>query len=115
MLLLCCCHNSHPTVTRYIDRVLYVTDEYEVIGEAQWQVLETNADDQVIKIYGYKYSKLRAIIFHTVCIILCGLPYFAFAYYPTLHRFKYVKCSLKTAEELCGEYLIVLLLFFFII
>lgn len=93
--------------------MLYVIDEYEVIGEAQWQVLETNADDQVIKIYGYKYSKLRAIIFHTVCIILCGLPYFAFAYYPTLHRFKYVKCSLKTAEELCGEYLIVLLLFFF--
>ncbi|XP_047526862.1 polyamine-transporting ATPase 13A3-like isoform X1 [Vanessa atalanta] len=84
-----------------MNNTLVANDEYEVIGEAQWQILETNADEQVIKIYGYKYSKIRAVIFHTVCMSLCGLPYFAFSYYPTLNRFKYIKCSLKTADELC--------------
>ncbi|XP_063379335.1 polyamine-transporting ATPase 13A3-like [Cydia fagiglandana] len=76
-------------------------DDYEVIGEAQWQILENVVDEEIFKIYGYKYSKLRAIIFHTVCVALCGLPYFALGYYPSLNRFKYLKCSLKMAEEIC--------------
>ncbi|XP_041976131.1 polyamine-transporting ATPase 13A3-like [Aricia agestis] len=77
------------------------SDEYEVIGETQWQILENKVDDQVIKIFGYKYSKIRAAVFHFCCIILCGIPYFALSYYPTLNRFKYLKCSLKTAKEIC--------------
>ncbi|XP_075970518.1 polyamine-transporting ATPase 13A3-like isoform X2 [Anticarsia gemmatalis] len=72
-----------------------------VIGETQWQVLENSGDEQTIKIYGFKYSKLRATLFHTVCILLCGLPYFVLAYYPSYNRFKYTKCSLKTADEIC--------------
>ncbi|XP_049865896.1 polyamine-transporting ATPase 13A3-like isoform X2 [Pectinophora gossypiella] len=76
-------------------------DEYEVIGEAQWQILENTQDDQLIKIYGFKYSKLRAAIFHSICIALCGLPYFFLACYPSFNRFKYLKCSLRTAEEVC--------------
>ncbi|CAH2236992.1 jg9485 [Pararge aegeria aegeria] len=76
-------------------------DDYEVIGETHWQILENNGEDHVIKIYGYKYSKIRAIIFHSICIVLCGLPYFALAYYPTLNLFKYLKRSLKMAEEVC--------------
>ncbi|XP_045764970.1 polyamine-transporting ATPase 13A3-like [Maniola jurtina] len=77
------------------------SDDYEVIGETQWQILENISEDHVIKIYGYKYSKIRAIVFHSICALLCGLPYFALAYYPTLNRFKYLKCSLKMAEEVC--------------
>ncbi|KAJ0179942.1 hypothetical protein K1T71_004533 [Dendrolimus kikuchii] len=76
-------------------------EEYEVIGEAQWQILENSGDEQIIKIHGYKYSRLRAFLFHTICVLLCGLPYFALAYYPSCNRFKYLKCSLKTAEEIC--------------
>ncbi|XP_038210252.1 probable cation-transporting ATPase 13A3 isoform X1 [Zerene cesonia] len=76
-------------------------EEYEVIGEAQWQILEGSADDQAIRIYGYKYSRLRSTIFHTICVSLCGLPYFALAYHPAYNRFKYIKCSLKTAEDIC--------------
>lgn len=76
-------------------------EEYEVIGEAQWQILDNSGDEQIIKIYGLKYSKLRAFLYHTICILLCGLPYFVVAYYPSCNRFKYVKCSLKMAEEIC--------------
>ncbi|XP_022816187.1 probable cation-transporting ATPase 13A3 isoform X2 [Spodoptera litura] len=72
-----------------------------VIGETQWQIIESSGDEQTINIHGFKYSKLRATLLHTVCILLCGLPYFALAYYPSYNRFKYVKCSLKTAKEIC--------------
>lgn len=82
----------------------YVADEYEVIGEAQWQILETNSDEHIIKIHGLRYSKCRAVIFHTFCIGLCGIPYYIFSCYPRCHRFKYVKCSLKTADTLGCEY-----------
>ncbi|XP_047019982.1 polyamine-transporting ATPase 13A3 isoform X2 [Helicoverpa armigera] len=72
-----------------------------VIGETQWQVIESSGDEQTINIHGFTYSKLRAALLHTVCILLCGLPYFALAYYPSYNRFKYIKCSLKTAKEIC--------------
>ncbi|KAI8428833.1 hypothetical protein MSG28_007488 [Choristoneura fumiferana] len=49
-------------------------DDYEVIGEAQWQILENVVDEEIFKIYGFKYSKWRSIIFHAICIALCGLP-----------------------------------------
>ncbi|OWR45405.1 putative cation-transporting ATPase 13A3 [Danaus plexippus plexippus] len=76
-------------------------DEYEVIGEAQWQLLENTPEDQVVKIYGLEYSKFRAFVFHSVCAMFCGLPYFVLSYYPKLHGLKYVKCSLRTAKKLC--------------
>ncbi|XP_026328514.1 probable cation-transporting ATPase 13A3 isoform X2 [Hyposmocoma kahamanoa] len=75
-------------------------DEYEVIGETQWQILETNSDEHIIKIHGLRYSKCRAVLFHTFCIGLCGIPYYVFSYYPRCHRFKYVNCSLKTADTI---------------
>ncbi|KAJ2946942.1 hypothetical protein O0L34_g16288 [Tuta absoluta] len=81
--------------------VAVANDDYEVIGESQWQVLETTVDDQVIKIFGHKYSKTRAVLFHIVCVALLGLPYFFLAYSPRLNRYKYLKCSLRTAEEVC--------------
>ncbi|XP_048484806.1 polyamine-transporting ATPase 13A3 isoform X7 [Plutella xylostella] len=76
-------------------------DDYEVIGEAHWQVLETGAEDLIIKIYGYQYSKWRTILFHIFCIALCGLPYFVLASYPTYNTLKFIKCSLKTADVIC--------------
>ncbi|CAH1644254.1 unnamed protein product [Spodoptera littoralis] len=84
-----------------INNTCAANDEYEVIGETQWQIIESSGDEQTINIHGFKYSKLRATLLHTVCILLCGLPYFALAYYPSYNRFKYVKCSLKTAKEIC--------------
>ncbi|XP_072940541.1 polyamine-transporting ATPase 13A3-like isoform X2 [Epargyreus clarus] len=72
-----------------------------VIGEAQWQVLENHGEEQVIKIHGYNYSKLRAAIFHIVCIGLCGLPYFVLAYYPKFTKLKYNKSSLRMAKNIC--------------
>ncbi|XP_022117134.1 polyamine-transporting ATPase 13A3 [Pieris rapae] len=75
-------------------------EEYEVIGEAHWQILE-GSDDQAIRIYGYKYSRFRSTIFRAICISLCGLPYFALAYSPAYNRYKYIKCSLKNAEHIC--------------
>lgn len=89
-----------------VDRLLYISDEYEVIGEGQWQTLENSGDEQVIKIYGFQYSKVRAILFHSSCILLCGLPYFALAYYPSYNKYKYLTCSLKTAEHICGKCII---------
>ncbi|XP_028179120.1 probable cation-transporting ATPase 13A3 [Ostrinia furnacalis] len=84
-----------------MNNAIVACDEYEVIGEGQWQTLENSGDEQVIKIYGFKYSKVRAIIFHSTCILLCGLPYFALSYYQSYNRLKYIKCSLKTAEYIC--------------
>ncbi|CAG9785123.1 unnamed protein product [Diatraea saccharalis] len=84
-----------------MNNAIVACDEYEVIGEGQWQTLENSGDEQIIKIYGFKYSKVRAILFHSTCILLCGLPYFALAYYPSYNRFKYLKCSLKMAEQVC--------------
>ncbi|CAB3243695.1 unnamed protein product [Arctia plantaginis] len=84
-----------------INNATVANDEYEVIGETQWQTLENSGDEQTIKIYGFKHSKLRTALFHTVCILLCGLPYFALAYYPWFNKFKYIKCSLKTADVIC--------------
>ncbi|XP_059062171.1 polyamine-transporting ATPase 13A3-like [Achroia grisella] len=84
-----------------LNNATVASDEYEVIGEAQWQTLENSGDEQIIKIYGLKYSKIRGIFFHTFCILLCGLPYFILASYPSYNRFKYIKCSLKMAEEIC--------------
>ncbi|KAG6448590.1 probable cation-transporting ATPase 13A3 [Manduca sexta] len=84
-----------------INNLPITNDDYEVIGEAQWQILENSGEEQVIKIYGFLFSKLRAVVFHIVCVLLCGIPYFAISYYPTWHRFKYKKCSLKTAKEIC--------------
>lgn len=76
-------------------------DEYEVIGEAFWQTLEIPGEEQILKIYGYKYSKMHALVFHSICTVLCGVPYIALLYYPKYNRFKYVKCSLKSAEKIC--------------
>ncbi|KAJ8732100.1 hypothetical protein PYW08_014830 [Mythimna loreyi] len=84
-----------------INNACAANDEYEVIGETQWQIIESSGDEQTINILGFRYSKLRAILLHIVCILLCGLPYFALAYYPSYNRFKYKKCSLKAAEEIC--------------
>lgn len=100
----CYHHIQRWSPVLYVDPFSVFSDEYEVIGEAQWQTLESSGDEQVIKIYGFKYSKLRAILFHSTCMLLCGLPYFALAYYPSYNRFKYLKCSLKTAEFICGNY-----------
>ncbi|CAK1553646.1 unnamed protein product [Leptosia nina] len=83
-----------------MNNVSVTNEEYEVIGEAQWQMLE-GTDDQAIRIYGYRYSKLRSTIFHAICVSLCGLPYFALAYYPLYNRHKFIKCSLRTAENIC--------------
>ncbi|CAH0627196.1 unnamed protein product [Chrysodeixis includens] len=84
-----------------INAIAVSNDDYEVIGETQWQVLEDCGDEQTIKIYGYKYSKWRAILFHSACILLCGIPYFVLAYYPAYNRLKYVSCSLKLANQIC--------------
>lgn len=87
---------------------LYIADDYEVIGEAQWQILENVVDEEIFKIYGFKYSKWNSIIFHIICIVLCGLPYVAMAYYPSYNRFKYLKCSLKMAELICGKFIYII-------
>ena len=97
-------HDQQLSPVRYADPLFYVADEYEVIGETQWQVIENSGDEQTINIHGFIYSKLRAILLHTVCILLCGLPYFALAYYPSYNRFKYIKCSLKAADYICGKF-----------
>ncbi|KAL4710496.1 hypothetical protein ACJJTC_008898 [Scirpophaga incertulas] len=77
------------------------SEEYEIIGEAQWQILESSGGDQTLKIYGFHYSRFRATLFHCICILLCGLPYFALAYYPSWNKLKYQKCSLRTADYVC--------------
>ncbi|XP_013188723.1 polyamine-transporting ATPase 13A3 [Amyelois transitella] len=84
-----------------MNNAIVANDEYEVIGEAQWQALENNGDEQMIKIYGLKYSKIRAILFHSVCILLCGIPYFILASCPSYNRLRYTKCSLRMADEIC--------------
>lgn len=105
------CYLQRPTVIPGLgaDRLLHVADEYEVIGEAQWQILETKSEEHIIKIHGLRYSKCRAVIFHTFCIGLCGIPYYVFSCYPRSNRFKYVKCSLKTADTIGCKYLFLLM------
>ncbi|XP_013178033.1 PREDICTED: probable cation-transporting ATPase 13A3 [Papilio xuthus] len=80
-----------------------VNDEYEVIGDPQWQIFENAVDDQIIRIRGYKYSKFRSILFHSVCIALGGLPYFALSNYPKYYKLQYIKSSLKFANVICGK------------
>ncbi|KOB74466.1 putative ATPase type 13A3, partial [Operophtera brumata] len=70
---------------------------YEVIGEAKWQTLDSNGTENEVYVYGYQYSKFRAVLFHTLCILSCGIPYFAMAYYPMLHRCKYINVPLRHA------------------
>ncbi|CAH2075248.1 unnamed protein product, partial [Iphiclides podalirius] len=77
------------------------SDEYEVIGDPQFQIFET-AEDQVFKIRGYQYSRWRTILFHSFCFALCGLPYFALHNYPKYYKLKYVKSSLKNANYICA-------------
>ncbi|XP_068630367.1 polyamine-transporting ATPase 13A3-like [Battus philenor] len=78
-------------------------DQYEVIGDPHWQIFENAAEDQVIKIRGYQYSRLRTFLFHLICISLCGLPYFIISNYPKYYKLKYIKCSLKMANIICGK------------
>lgn len=84
-----------------INNAIVASDEYEVIGETQWQILENCCDEPPLTIYGFKHSKFHSILFHTICISLCGLPYLALVYYPSYKRFMYTKCSLKMADEIC--------------
>lgn len=79
-------------------------DAYEVIGEANWQVLENHhseSDEITIKIQGFKKSQLRTFLFHAFCISFFGLPYLIISYYPTYNTLKYKKSSLKTADYVC--------------
>lgn len=78
--------------------------DYEVIGEAKWQTLDNNGTENEVYAYGYKYSKFRAVLFHTLCILSCGIPYFALAYYPMIHRCKYINVSLRQATAIGSKW-----------
>lgn len=100
-------HIQHVSPDWSTDLLLYVADEYEVIGEANWQVLETNSqesDELVVTIRGFQKAKLRSLAFHGTCISLCGFPYLFLSYYPKYNRLKFKKCSLKVADYICSKF-----------
>lgn len=77
------------------------SDDYEIIGEAHWQILENaqqGTDEVVLRVYGYRENFMRKFVFHLCGVLLCCIPYFVVSYYPKYGMLKYSKCSLNSAK-----------------
>lgn len=58
----------------------------------------------VYTIYGFQYSSVRLYFFHALSILLIGIPYQLFKWFPyACLRFKYRKCDLDESDVIFGN------------
>lgn len=82
------------------DEIVASTASAGASDEQQADVLNST----VYKIYGYRYSAFRFVLFHIVSIGLCGLPYLLINWFPAFVNLKYCKSDLKTCDFVISKY-----------
>lgn len=87
------------------DENAFENDASTTTGVAAIDEQQTGAlNSTVYKIYGYRYSTFRFILFHIVSIGLCGLPYLLINWFPAFINLKYCKSNLNTCDFVISKY-----------
>lgn len=78
------------------------TSSAEHLSNAQTSVTAKN--NVIYTAYGFQVSALRAYLFYSLSVLLIGIPYILFKWFPlTWIRLKYRPCDLNESDKIFGK------------